>query len=241
MSKYTPKQFSPRVYPEWGELLEDLTPEKQAEILSAIIKYPNENPSGGVWKFIKSQIDKDYEEFVERNKAHQTAIKNYWGNKGKREETKDNICSPLLNKSEQKETKENKEEQRETYNINININEEHKQELKKNKQKEKISFSDVSDWESLFTYWEENKKGKRYKNEESRQRMFNKLKELTNNDFNLAKLSICHAIDNDYQGFCNGSELFYKPPKGALPEFAEDRAKRQQEEQERLNRIFGEN
>lgn len=105
----------------------------------------------------------------------------------------------------------------------------------------KISFSDVLDWESLFTYWEENKKGGRYKNEESRQRMLGKLKELTGNDFSLAKLSICHAIDNKYQGFCNGSELFYKPPKGALPEFAEDRAKRQQEEQERLNRIFGEN
>lgn len=116
MGKYTPKQFSPRVYPEWGELLEDLSVEKQAEILNAIIKYPNENPSGGVWKFIKSQIDKDYEEFVERNKAHQTSIKNYWNNKREQMITNDNKCSPLLNKSEQRET------------YNININEEHKQE-----------------------------------------------------------------------------------------------------------------
>lgn len=108
-----------------------------------------------------------------------------------------------------------------------------REDKKKNKQKEKISFSDVLDWESLFTYWEENKKGGRYKNEESRQRMLGKLKELTNNDFSLAKLSICHAIDNDYQGFCNGGELFYKPPK----EIPKTEAQKQKEQEEMSARI----
>ena len=84
---------------------------------------------------------------------------------------------------------------------------------KKNKQKEKFSFSDVFDWISLFTYWEENKKGGRYKNAESRNRMLAKLQELTGNDFELAKKAICHCIDNNYQGFCNGNELYYRPDK----------------------------
>ena len=92
---------------------------------------------------------------------------------------------------------------------------------------EKLSFSDVLDWESLFQYWEENKKGGMYKTHESRTRMLDKLKELTNNDFNLAKLSICHAIDNKYQGFCNGGELFYKPPKGVI--ISEEQKKREKD------------
>lgn len=89
-----------------------------------------------------------------------------------------------------------------------------KQETKKkNKQKEKISFSDVFDWESLFDYWESWKKGGRYKNAESRKRMLARLKELTGNDFELAKKAICHCVDSGYQGFANGGELFYKPSK----------------------------
>ena len=64
MSKYTPKQFSPHVYTEWGELISDLPPEKAQEIFMAICKYPRLNPDNGVWRFIKSQIDKDYEQFA---------------------------------------------------------------------------------------------------------------------------------------------------------------------------------
>jgi hypothetical protein len=104
---------------------------------------------------------------------------------------------------------------------------------------EKLSFSDVSDWESLFTYWEENKKGGRYKNEESRQRMLQKLKELTGDEFNLAKASICFAIDTGYQGFCNGNELYYKPAKDKPPE--RTLAQKQREEQlmdEMINRVW---
>ena len=81
------------------------------------------------------------------------------------------------------------------------------------KSPKKISFSDVLDWESLFDYWESWKKGGRYKNAESRSRMLAKLKELTGNDFDLAKRAICHCVDSGYQGFANGAGLFYKPSK----------------------------
>lgn len=65
MSKYTPKRFSPHIYPEWGVLIADLPPEKAQEIFMAICQYPHLNPDNGVWRFIKSQIDKDYNEFIE--------------------------------------------------------------------------------------------------------------------------------------------------------------------------------
>lgn len=106
--------------------------------------------------------------------------------------------------------------------------------IKEKQTKRKISFSDVLDWDSLFQYWEENKKGGMYKTHESRTRMLDKLKELTNNDFNLAKLSICHAIDNKYQGFCNGGELFYKPPKGGFKT-----AEQEQKERELIDKCWG--
>lgn len=199
MSRYRPKQFSPRIYPEWGELVSDLSPEKAQEIFMAICQYPNRNPDIGVWRFIKSQIDRDYAEFVEKAARNKEVIKSYWANKGER--TLSDVKQPLSD-DERPLTNENLNE-----NVNKNMNK------KKNKQKEKISFSDVLDWESLFDYWESWKKGGKYKNAESRSRMLAKLKELTGNDFDLAKRAICHCVDSGYQGFANGAELFYKPSK----------------------------
>lgn len=199
MSRYRPKQFSPRIYPEWGELVSDLSPEKAQEIFMAICQYPNRNPDIGVWRFIKSQIDRDYAEFVEKAARNKEVIKSYWANKGER--TLSDVKQPLSD-DERPLTNENLNE-----NVNKNMNK------KKNKQKEKISFSDVFDWESLFDYWESRKKGGRYKTAESRGRMLARLKELTGNDFDLAKRAICHCVDSGYQGFANGAELFYKPSK----------------------------
>lgn len=216
MSRYRPKQFSPRIYPEWGELVSDLSPEKAQEIFMAICQYPNRNPDIGVWRFIKSQIDRDYAEFVEKAARNKEVIKNYWANKGER--TLSDVKQPLTN--------ENLNE-----NVNKNMNK------KKNKQKEKISFSDVFDWESLFDYWESRKKGGRYKTAESRSRMLARLKELTGNDFELAKKAICHCVDSGYQGFCNGNELFYKPANDP-PKPPEISAEDERKRQEIINRLF---
>lgn len=76
--------------------------------------------------------------------------------------------------------------------------------------KKKISFDNVVDWESLFDYWEQNKKGSKYKTTESRNRMFAELKKQSGEDFELAKKAITFAIDNNYQGFTDGSRLYYK-------------------------------
>lgn len=226
MSRYRPKQFSPRIYPEWGELISDLSPEKAQEIFMAICQYPNRNPDIGVWRFIKSQIDRDYAEFVEKAARNKEVIKSYWANKGER--TLSDVKQPLLD-DERTLTNENLNE-----NVNKNMNK------KKNKQKEKISFSDVFDWESLFDYWESRKKGGRYKTAESRGRMLARLKELTGNDFELAKKAICHCVDSGYQGFCNGNELFYKPandPPKPPETSAEEESKKRLE---LINKIFGE-
>lgn len=92
------------------------------------------------------------------------------------------------------------------------------EKLPENK-KQKLKTEDIIDFESLFTYWEQNKKGGKYK-PESRQRMLNKLKELTNNDFEYAKKAIFYAVDNNYQGFTDGSKLYYreKPTQKSLYE-----------------------
>lgn len=94
----------------------------------------------------------------------------------------------------------------ENLSVNVNVNE-----------NKKLKTEDIIGFESLFTYWEQNKKGGKYKSE-SRQRMFNKLKELTNNNFEYAKKAIFYAIDNNYQGFTDGSRLYYKEnlPKGEV-------------------------
>ncbi len=146
MSKYTPKQFSPRLYPEWGELYTCLNAEKMSELLKAITMFPNYDPVNvPVWGFIRSQIQKDYEEFLERSSKNKEAIKNYWENK-----TIDNQGIQPLEAAKEKETivNEGKEEERndnERYpeltivnegkpitnninrnkNINININDKH--------------------------------------------------------------------------------------------------------------------
>lgn len=223
MSRYRPKQFSPRIYPEWGELVSDLSPEKAQEIFMAICQYPNRNPDIGVWRFIKSQIDRDYAEFVEKAARNKEVIKSYWANKGER--TLSDVKQPLSD-DERTLTNENLNE-----NVNKNMNK------KKNKQKEKISFSDVFDWESLFDYWESRKKGGRYKTAESRSRMLARLKELTGNDFELAKKAICHCVDSGYQGFCNGNELFYKPANDP-PKPPEISAEDERKRQEIINRLF---
>ena len=223
MSRYRPKQFSPRIYPEWGELVSDLSPEKAQEIFMAICQYPNRNPDIGVWRFIKSQIDRYYAEFVEKAARNKEVIKSYWANKGER--TLSDVKQPLSD-DERTLTNENLNE-----NVNKNMNK------KKNKQKEKISFSDVFDWESLFDYWESRKKGGRYKTAESRGRMLARLKELTGNDFELAKKAICHCVDSGYQGFCNGNELFYKPANDP-PKPPETSAEDERKRQEIINRLF---
>ena len=84
------------------------------------------------------------------------------------------------------------------YNIN-NINKKHK-----------LIFEEVNNWETLIDYWEQNKKGGKYKNADSKKRMLSKLQELTQNDFEYAKEVIVYCIDNNYQGFTNGNELYYK-------------------------------
>ena len=112
------KQFSPHVYPEWGELISDLPIEKQAEIFNAILKYPNVDLDNGVWRFIKSQIDKDYKLFQERCKKNGEISRDYW--QSKRNRTNPNESERL---SGDNRTNPNDI-------LNININSKHKQEFK---------------------------------------------------------------------------------------------------------------
>lgn len=82
--------------------------------------------------------------------------------------------------------------------------------IKENLIKEKIKLDEVFNWESLFSYWEQNKKGGKYKNAESRNRQLAKLKQLTNDNYDFAKDAILFCLDNNYQGFTDGQKLYYR-------------------------------
>lgn len=103
-----------------------------------------------------------------------------------------------------------------------------------------ISFDDITNFEDLFSYWDKNKKGGKYKTKESYNRALSKLKELTENNFNFAKLVIDNSISNNYQGFARGNELFIKKPNnltsdlGTKPKGLTFRERVELEEQRRL-------
>lgn len=79
MSKKLPKQFSPHIYQEWGELFTPLSDRQKAEILMAITMFPNYEPKDNpVWGFIKSQILKEFELFNERCQKNGDISRDYW-------------------------------------------------------------------------------------------------------------------------------------------------------------------
>lgn len=92
------KQFSPHIYQEWGELFDAISTEERSEILLGITKFPEYEPKNvPIWNFIKSQLQKDYENFVEKCKNNSTIIKNYW-NKKKQKDT--NVNERITNENE---------------------------------------------------------------------------------------------------------------------------------------------
>lgn len=76
------KQFSPHIYPEWGELFDAISAEERSEILLGITKYPEYEPKNvPIWNFIKSQLNKDYEIFIDKCNKNGEISRNYWKNK----------------------------------------------------------------------------------------------------------------------------------------------------------------
>lgn len=76
------KQFCPHIYAEWGELFDAITEKERSEILLAITKFPEYEPVNiPIWNFIKSQLQKDYELFVEKCEKNGEISRNYWQNK----------------------------------------------------------------------------------------------------------------------------------------------------------------
>jgi hypothetical protein len=137
------KQFSPRIYPEWWELLSDLPVEKQAAIFQAILQYPNIDVDCGVWRFIKSQIDKEFEDFNVRCKKNGEISRNYWKEKNNTDRIPNdtdripNDTDRIPNDTDRipndtdRIPNDTDRIPNDILNININVNEEqeHKQEL----------------------------------------------------------------------------------------------------------------
>ena len=96
--------------------------EKQAAIFQAILQYPNIDVDCGVWRFIKSQIDKEFEDFNVRCKKNGEISRNYWKEKNNTDRIPNDI-DRIPNDTDRIPN--------DILNININVNEEqeHKQEL----------------------------------------------------------------------------------------------------------------
>ena len=193
--KYTPATFQPTVRPDWGGVLSYIPNDEKATILECIIKYPSLDCNSRFWlETIKPDLDLQYETFKQQCEAKSRGVRNRWGKTS---------ITPVKDENNKSNTDVIVPE-------GIGIREEEGIEEKEGKIKRiKLKTEDIIDFESLFIYWEQNKKGGKYK-PESRQRMFKKLKDLTNNDFEYAKKAIFYAIDNNYQGFTDGSKLYYK-------------------------------
>ena len=130
------KQFSPHIYPEWGELIADLSIDKQAAIFQAILQYPNIDVDCGVWRFIKSQIDKDFEIFNARCKKNGEISRNYWKEKNNIERIPNDI-ERIPNDIERIP---NDIERIPNDILNININKEHKQETDNEEQEQEQEY-----------------------------------------------------------------------------------------------------
>jgi len=61
-------------------------------------------------------------------------------------------------------------------------------------------FKLISDFETLMNFWDKNKAGNKYKNESTKNIALNKLKEMANNDFVVAKKIVEQSLINCWQG-----------------------------------------
>ena len=114
------KQFCPFIYSDWGELFEAISVEQRAELLLAITKFPEYEPKDvPIWNFIKSQLNKDYQNFVEKCEKNSEISQSYWervrSNESERipNESERHPKLKPLTKTKTKTKKENKKEKEE--------------------------------------------------------------------------------------------------------------------------------
>ena len=157
------------------------------------------------WELVTAKFKEDDELYNARSNAGKIGMLNRWK---KQDDNKLNnkIDNKTDNKTDNKNITNEITKQQTTSNLKTYSSDKSSEYAKR----KKITFEEVVDWETLFDYWEQHKKGGKYKNAESRNRMLAELKKQSGEDFELAKKAITYAVDNNYQGFTNGSQLFYR-------------------------------
>jgi len=93
MSKYKQATFQPTIRPSWAGTLPYIDDKEKADILLAIINFPNETDIDSVfWKqTIKPDLQLQYEKFLSTCQARSQVARTYWG------EQKDNNCITIDN------------------------------------------------------------------------------------------------------------------------------------------------
>ena len=91
MSKYIPAVFQPTVRPSWVGILSYVSNEEKAQILEAILKYPQETDiKSKFWEeTIKPDLETQYTKFTKSCEAKGCGSRTYWESKDK-----DNISLP---------------------------------------------------------------------------------------------------------------------------------------------------
>lgn len=99
MSKYIPAVFQPTVRPAWAGILSYVSSEEKAQILEAIIRYPNQTEiQSRFWEeTIKPDLEAQYKKFVQSCKAKGLGSKTYWDEIKSEIDDMDNISLPYDN------------------------------------------------------------------------------------------------------------------------------------------------
>lgn len=84
MGKNCKVKFAPQIYTDWHKIFINLSDKERSEILLGISDYPNYEPDNiMIWDFIKTQIDKQYENFKSRCDKNAEISRNFWGDNKK--------------------------------------------------------------------------------------------------------------------------------------------------------------
>lgn len=104
MSKYKQATFQPTIRPSWAGTLPYIDDKEKADILMAIINFPNDTDIESVFweQTIKPDLKLQYEKFLSTCQARSQVARTYWG------EQKDNNCITKVSKTKDKDKDKDK-------------------------------------------------------------------------------------------------------------------------------------
>ena len=169
--KYTPATFQPTIRPSWAGILSYIDANEKAEILDAIICFPNESLGGVKSRFynetIKPDLTQQYEKFVSTCEQRGRGAKTYWGeHKLSISNTSDEHKDTLLKDKDKSQDKDKVKDKKPTLQEVIDYCNERNNGVDANKWFDyytangwKVGRVPMKDWKATVRTWER-KQGK---------------------------------------------------------------------------------